>query len=493
MTTSSMEDAQSPAERFARELRALIGAPYPLLSIVTHEEERAVEAIRDTVSALGHTLALWDPGDTTEPADALRAVVAADPPAADVVVVLDSAALLGDSAVQRTVRRACGPMMASGRTLVFVSPRAITPEGLEREHVTLRFPLPGRDALETVLLRIAPWIPDAVDTETVSRAALGLTARQAERAFARVAEAAKQSPLDTAGWTEAVSREKRWLVAEGGAVEVHDEPGDLDQLGGLEALKQWAEERSRAFSDEARAFGLPAPRGLLLLGVQGCGKSSAAKAVAGTWSLPLLRLDLGAVFSGDAPPEPTLRRAMSAAEAMAPCVLWADEIEKGFAAGDPTTVRLLGTVLTWLQERHAPVFFVATANDVESLPPELLRRGRLDEVFFVDLPDVEARRDILAIHLRARGREPASFDLMTVAQTTKNYSGAELEQIVVAALHSAFARGRDLEQPDLEGAARTMVPLYALREAEIKALRAWAKDRARPAGIDRSLVDLFRR
>jgi SpoVK/Ycf46/Vps4 family AAA+-type ATPase len=178
---------------------------------------------------------------------------------------------------------------------------------------------------------------------------------------------------------------------------------------------------------------------------------------------------------------------------MAPCVLWVDEIEKGFPVGEAATTRLLGTLLTWLQEKTAPVFFVATANSVTDLPAELLRRGRFDEIFFVDLPDLEARREVLRVHLHARGRDADDYDTTAVAQVSKSFSGAELEQVVISALHAAFAAGRELRQQDLLDAAQVLVPLYELREAEVKALRAWAKNRARPAGHDRSLVDLFGR
>jgi SpoVK/Ycf46/Vps4 family AAA+-type ATPase len=275
-----------------------------------------------------------------------------------------------------------------------------------------------------------------------------------------------------------------------------------DDLGGLDSFKAWLAERVLAFLSGARRFGLPPPRGVMLLGVQGCGKSLAAKVVAGQLGAPLLRLDIARVRgagAGGLSAEESLARALHAAEAIAPVALWIDEIEKGFAGslagegGDSRTARLLGTFSTWLQERRGEVFVVATANDVRRLPPELLRRGRFDEIFFVDLPDPEARRAILAVHLRRAGRDPERFDLAALAGPCDGYSGAELEQVVVGALHRAFALGRDLENADLRRVAQDLVPLLRTYEEEIKALREWARGRARPAGRVEAVLDLFRR
>jgi SpoVK/Ycf46/Vps4 family AAA+-type ATPase len=238
----------------------------------------------------------------------------------------------------------------------------------------------------------------------------------------------------------------------------------------------------------------------MLLGVQGCGKSLSAKSVASRFGIPLLRLDLARVTSTHAgSAEEKLALSLSAAESIAPVVLWCDEIEKAFAgtagsdARDAAAFRLLGAFSTWLQERRSPVFVVATANDVTKLPPELLRRGRFDELFFVDLPDREARRCILTHHLRKRGREPEKFELDTLAEQCANYSGAELEQIVIGALHRAFAAKRDLTPGDLRRVARDIVPLSTTYEEQIKALREWATGRTRNAGRETAIIDLFQR
>jgi SpoVK/Ycf46/Vps4 family AAA+-type ATPase len=275
-------------------------------------------------------------------------------------------------------------------------------------------------------------------------------------------------------------------------------PERPEDLGGLSGFKGWLDERALAFDAGAERFGLPPPRGVLLVGVQGCGKSLAAKAAAARFGVPLLRLDLPRVL-GAAGAEESLARALEAAESIAPLALWVDEIEKGFAGtapgqgGDPRAARLLGAFSTWLQERKGAVFVVATANDVTRLPPELLRRGRFDELFFVDLPDAEARREILALHLARRGRSPEALDLASIADLASDYSGAELEQVVVGALHRAYALGRDVETGDLRRVAQDLVPLFKTYEEQIKALREWSRGRARTAGRTGAVVDLFRR
>jgi SpoVK/Ycf46/Vps4 family AAA+-type ATPase len=260
-------------------------------------------------------------------------------------------------------------------------------------------------------------------------------------------------------------------------------------VGGLQHLKAWLTRRGAAFSEAARRFGLPEPKGLLLLGVQGCGKSLTAKAVAGQWRLPLLRLDMGRIFSGlVGSSEENLRRAIRVAESVAPVVLWVDEIEKGLSGSQSSgqvdggvSARVFGGLLTWLQEKTAPVFVVATANRIDALPPELLRKGRFDEIFFIDLPTPRERRDILAIHVQKRRRDPKAFDLEALAARTEGFSGAELEAVLVSALYDAFAEGGELSQRHLERAVAETLPLSVTMREDIDQLRAWAATRTRPA------------
>ncbi|HXN82145.1 MAG TPA: AAA family ATPase, partial [Myxococcales bacterium] len=267
-------------------------------------------------------------------------------------------------------------------------------------------------------------------------------------------------------------------------------------VGGLDELKGWLTGRIGAFGEPARKFGLPAPKGLLLLGVQGCGKSLTAKAVASHWALPLLRLDVGRIFSSlIGSSEENLRKAIRVAESVSPAVLWIDEIEKGLAgsAGAAVTdsgvsARVFGALLTWLQEKTAPVFVVATANRIDALPPELLRKGRFDEIFFIDLPSAAERREIFRIHVAKRQRDPAAFDLDALSTAAEGFSGAEIEQAVVAGLYHAFGEGTDLRQGHVMKAVEESVPLSSTMGEDIGRLREWSKNRTRPASSAQRLA-----
>jgi hypothetical protein len=383
-----------------------------------------------------------------------------------------------------------------------VAPRLVLPDGLATETAVLRLPLPDEaelgatlDAVRAGAVAGAPPIPPEVRHRAVV-AARGLSETQARRAFSRALRADPELGPTGIG---TILEEKKRLLARDLGLELVDAPDGPEELGGLSTFKAWMEERALAFDADASQFGLPPPRGVLLVGVQGCGKSLAAKAAAARLGVPVLRLDLPRVLGSREGAEESLARALEAAEALAPVALWVDEIEKGFAGsapgqgGDARAARLLGAFSTWLQERRGPVFVVATANDVSRLPPELLRRGRFDELFFVDLPDVDARREILELHLRRRSRDPAAVDVGAIAEQCVEYSGAELEQVVVGALHRAYAQGRDLETSDLRRIAQDVVPLFRTYEEQIKALREWARGRARVAGRAGAVVDLFRR
>jgi SpoVK/Ycf46/Vps4 family AAA+-type ATPase len=319
------------------------------------------------------------------------------------------------------------------------------------------------------------------------QACLGLTEKEADNAIAKAIILARgRLDGDAIG---AVTAEKQQIIRKSGLLEFYDSSEQMGSVGGLKVLKEWLRKRVRAFNDDARAFGLPEPKGILLVGVQGGGKSLVAKAVANSWRLPLLRMDVGRLFASlVGSSEENLRGAIKLAESIAPVVLWVDEIEKGFAgvssssASDAgTAARVFGSFITWLQEKQAPVFVIATANDVSKLPPELVRKGRFDEIFFVDLPDVGERSDIWQIHLLKRNRDPSQFDQHTLAMASEGLSGAEIEQAVIAGLYEAFDQGRPLTMDDLLAVLQETIPLSRMMEEEIAALRGWAKQRARSA------------
>ena len=494
--------------RFVEELAELRRTGARLLYVVSEEEERAIALCR---AALGGEagVAVWsrrrglDPVDRAakDPRAALDALLgpgAGEKPLA--ALLLDFHHELEDRAVARHLRDLLPEFYPRRRCAVVIAPTLRLPEGLAAETTVLRLPLPDRDelggALGALVTARGASAAAAPALHALLGAAAGLTYTQAQRAFSRALHV--DPTLGERAVAIVTGEKQRLLAADRGLelIEVTERPEDL---GGLDGFKAWIGERALAFAHDARGFGLQAPRGVMLLGVQGCGKSLAAKAVAGLLRIPLVRLDLPSVLGSRDGAEEGLARALASAEAIAPVALWVDEIEKGFAGStpgqgaDPRAARVLGAFSTWLQERRSPVFVVATANDVTRLPPELLRRGRFDELFFVDLPDLEARRAILALHLQKRGRKPESFDLAAIAAGCDGYSGAELEQVVVGALHRAYALGREVETQDLRRLAQDLVPLYRTYEEQIKALREWSRGRARGAGREAAVVDLFRR
>ena len=290
-----------------------------------------------------------------------------------------------------------------------------------------------------------------------------------------------------------VFQTKKLTLRRSGVIECHDTRETIAEVGGMGVLKSWLAKRQRAFTAEAAEFGLPKPKGILLLGVPGCGKTLTAKACAGLWKLPLLRLDTGRVFSSAVgSSEENCRKALQLAEVAAPCILWIDEIEKALAGvgsssftDGGTAARVFATIATWLQEKTAPVFVIATANTVTSLPPELIRRGRWDEVFFLDLPGFQERREIFSIHLTKYGRDPAEFELDRLAEACPRYSGAEIEQAIVSALYDAFDENRALFTEDILGHIQTIIPLSKTMDESVQALRSWALTRARLASDER--------
>ena len=492
----------------AQEIAELWSAGTPIVYLVTAEEDRAIAFCEAAAASFEAKAAVWSAHRgleglapaAKEPSAFLDAFAKVQGPA--IAVALDFHLALRDPLVARKLRDLLPRLAGEGRCLAIVAPRLEVPEGLQGEVAAVRLPLPDDTELAALLDAVQaglahPAKPAPVAPEVRHRAlvaARGLSEAQARRAFTR---ALRHDPALGHAGAATIADEKKRLLSRDLGLELVGTAETPEDLGGLPGFKAWMEERALAFDPDASRYGLPPPRGVLLVGVQGCGKSLAAKAAAARLGVPILRLDLPRVLGASAAEE-SLQRALEAAEALAPVALWVDEIEKGFAGSSPAdgadarAARLLGAFSTWLQERKGPVFVVATANDVSRLPPELLRRGRFDELFFVDLPDLEARREILELHLRRRGREPSSVDVTAIAGLCGDYSGAELEQVVIGALHRAYALGRELETGDLRRVAQDVVPLFRTYEEQIKALREWARGRARIAGRAGAVVDLFR-
>jgi len=476
------------ASDFSNELQLHLRSDYRLIFIVTSEEERARGELRNACDRAGMTLLEpRTPGTLRDLSEQLDA--AGD--AGTVVLVND----LHRRLEQPDVLRLLADLDAGGgcqRRAVVLTPSFTVPQELEHLSAVLELPLPTREELADVLNSVCAatgvlLVED--DLEAMVRVGRGLTEGEARRAFTK---ALLGWPEDAPLAREAVEKDKRKALHRSNVLEHVDVTENFDRVGGMDQLKKWLESRRKAFSREAREFGLPVPKGLLLMGIQGCGKSLTAKAVAGFWNLPLVRLDLSAVY-GQPHPEESLRTALRTAEAMAPVVLWIDEIEKGFdIGGRGESARLLGGLITWLQEKQHEVFVVATANRVEALPPELPRKGRFDEIFFVDLPAPAERREILELHLRRRNLNPGDYDLEELVRRTDKFTGSELEQIIVSAMYGAFERGDAVTDADLRRALSNAVSLYETFEPEIKKLREWARKRARSASSDRSRIDYFK-
>lgn len=486
--------------RFVRDLRAFLRAPYAFIHLQTFEEDRAVALLRELAESDGRNLREWSAVTSFDgqPSNAefhKALAIIESSPRPGIFVCKDVAPFMSDPVVRRRMREMEGQLAAFHKTVVFLGPDAIVAPDLQKDITVIHLPLPDREALWRECETVFPETTFAeINREALVTGASGLTAREAHRAFHRVRLGYEESlnrgmPFDL---EKSIIREKQRLVASNDALEFFPLDVGMGDVGGLSELKSWLDERKRAFSPEAREFGLPHPRGMLLLGVQGCGKSLTAKVIGRHWGLPLLRLDLGAVFEGKRSPEEALRLALSTADALAPCILWMDEIEKGFRdTSEGGASRVLGSLLTWQQEKQSPVFLVATANQVDVLPPELLRKGRFDEIFFVDLPEIHERIEILRIHLTRRGRFFDDATLERLGQVTEYFSGAELEQIVVSGMYTAFAANRDLGVEDLEYAVKETVPLYRTYEEQIKGLRQWAEGRARRASRRRKVIDFF--
>lgn len=383
------------------------------------------------------------------------------------------------------------------KNIIFLSPRLVLPYDLQKDMVVMDFELPNKDQMMTLLDNLIeanqknPNLKidlSLEDKEILAKAALGLTHQEAENAYARAMVTYQKLDKHT---RDVIIDEKRQIIQKEGLLEFIKTKYIMKDVGGLDNLKKWLLKRQNAFLDSAKRYCLPDPKGILIAGVPGCGKSLIAKAVSEMWHIPLLRLDIGKIYSGVlGSSEENLRKSIKVAETMAPCILWIDEIEKGFGRASVTdggtSVRILGTFLTWLQEKKSSVFVVATANEIDQLPTELLRKGRFDEIFFVDLPTFVERREIFKVHLEKRlideevkGNLVINDELLNnLANRTEGFVGSEIENIVINGLFDAYYEKRSLTELDLVRAIKNMVPLSVTQEEHITAIREWAQTRA---------------
>ena len=476
-----------------------IRAGYAGLYLVSHEEQRVEAEFKAIAAHLSHGLYAWSSttglvntttGSAHDAYDPLEALTAITQLPDDSIVLLRDYHLFFDDPNPLLLRQLKDQLRAGkikGHTIAILGCRLKLPPELEREFIVVDYALPDATALETVLGGILQSTghqrPSPESVAALIDAARGLTTSEAEDAFAlSVVEKGELHPV-------VIAREKAQAVKKNGLLELIETQESLASIGGLDLLKDWLLKRREAFTPRAKTYGLPMPKGVLMLGIPGCGKSLTAKATASVFGVPLLRLDAGRIFAGlVGQSESNLRAVIQTAEAIAPCVLWIDEMEKGFAGSRSsgstdggTSSRVFGSFISWMQEKRSPVFIVATANDVSQLPPEMLRKGRWDELFFVDLPTREEREIIWKIQIEKFHRDPLNFDLQQLAKATDSLTGSEIEQVFIEALYRAFEREEEPSDLTIGEVLVDFVPLSKLMGESMTALRSWAKGRARPA------------
>jgi len=484
------------------DLELLLRSRVPLITVETRDEQRVTQLFSRMGIKLAMPVMSWTATTglqridfeavpqkhASEPRQALGQIKATDTPG--IYLLLDLHPYLEDPYNVRLLKEIALDYHRLGHTLVLVSHELELPPELEAFSARFSLSLPGPEQLEAIVREEAGhWSKanhgskvrtDRKTLQLVIAQLRGLTTADSRRIIRSVVHddgAISKEDL------ERVTQARYRLLETSGALSCEFDSTEFADVGGLQGLKRWIKLRRNPFLENNNSS--DAPRGILLVGVQGGGKSLAAKAVAGMWQLPLLRLDFGTLYNkffGET--ERNLREALQAAEAMAPCVLWIDEIEKAIASGDydsGTSRRILGNLLTWMSERTAPVFIVATANVIEHLPPELIRKGRLDEIFFVDLPDAATRAEIFAIHLRKRDHKPMEFDLLELAKLSEGFSGAEIEQAIVAATYLAREQQALMNTAHIRTEIGQTRPLSQVMAEKVARLRSWARDRTVPA------------
>lgn len=504
----------SAAKRQMSEIEVLIRARYPLIYVISWEEQRVLEDVSRIAARLDKKVFEWSintglvPAGTSVQSQKHRDTATQDPLVAlgNVIEHVDPALYIfkdfhpflkcQNMSIIRRLREVASSLKNTYKTIIIVSPMFEMPPELEKDLTIIDFDLPKEKDLSKLLAHIIGEVKDNPKLnvnvapqirEQIIHALLGLTLTEAENVLAKTL-------VQNRGLNEKslsiINTEKKQIIRKNGLLEYYDADESMESVGGLDELKNWLKKRSVVFSDQARNFGLPAPKGVLLLGVQGCGKSLMAKTISNIWQLPLLRFDVGRVFGSlVGSSEQNMRRAIQVAESVSPVVFWIDEIDKAFrgargsgAATDAgTSSRVFSTFLTWLSEKKTPVFVVATANDVTALPPELLRKGRFDEIFFVDLPYFKERKEIFRVHLSKRKMDPSKFDLEALARSSAGYSGAEIEEAIVNGMFNVFYEKAELTTERVLESIQQTVPLSKTMSEDIDGLRKWAAGRARQA------------
>jgi len=477
---------------FSDELILLLKARYPLIYISTQEEDRLEYIIRKSVqNLLSRGIFTWDFVDgyslnvnsnnvaKRNPLQALEFIETFVPETANVFILKDFQKFFNDIAVSRKLRNLVRVLKIQPKTIIIIASNITIPEELRDIITIIQFKLPQLDEIKNELEKLLKSLNQQIDYkffELLAQACQGLSLERIRRVLAKTI--ATYKIIDERS-INLVLKEKSQLISQTEILEFWPATEKLSYIGGLDNLKSWLKKRSNSFSEQATNYGLPIPRGLLLVGIQGTGKSLTAKAIANDWKLPLLRLDVGRLFGGFVgESEERVRQMTQISEALAPCILWIDEIDKAFkeSKGDSgTTNRVFSTFLTWLSEKKSPVFIVATANDISSLPLEIIRKGRFDEIFFIGLPTFEERKMIFQIHLSMlRPDTWHDYDINLLTTNSENFSGAEILQSIIEGMHFAFYEKREFTTNDILLGIQQIIPLAQVDEEKIEKLQNWA-------------------
>ena len=480
----------------AEQIRSAITGRYPVTYLQTWEENRVIqilEAYATKMFGSAESVHTWDCVDgfskngMPEANDALQALrTVIDSPGKAFFVLKDFSSFMNDPAVCRALRDAYYELQNKDKFLFLVSPQVVIPETLRKEILLIEIGLPDEDELLRVVKKVQQSYPQlSLENDLISQVAFalrGLTLNEASHILHRIFRSKK---TEGASAMNEIFAEKEMIVKKSGYLEFVPPKYDLDSIGGLDNFKDWLVRRQQLFSKKALDDGMPVPRGILLMGMSGCGKSLSAKTIATIWKVPLFRLDMSLVFSGMyGNPELAFHQALKTVEAVAPAVLWIDEIENSLGMDEGQTggnAHVFSTFLTWMQEKPPMVFVAATANRIQALPAEVIRKGRFDQVFFIDLPNDEERKQIFQIHLQRNGADPAKFDLVFLSAVTKGWNGAEIEQAIISARVDAYHEGRSLTIDDITRNTSRTIPLSKTMEDQIKKIRSWAFTRATPA------------
>ena len=505
-------------------IKDMLKAFYPVLYLTSFEYDRTKQKIEGIINVLrseGKDVRIFnwncvdglrglngdkpqpvinkDGEEIVEPEEVLKYILNDKDASKDVFVLEDFNNYIEEENVKYYIRSIAERARHTNTHAIILSAVYKLPVELEKYVTVLNIPLPDRFDMEKTLGVVERQCKINLSMEMRNRmvdAALGMTSMEADLAFCLAA--VKDDLGQNAPYT--VSSEKEQIIKKSGILDYFPKNENLKDVGGMEILKDWLFKRQKAYEKKARDFGLQEPKGLLLLGVPGCGKSLTAKSIASFWNMPLLRLDIGKVYQGlVGSSEDNIRKAIATAEAVAPCVLWIDEIEKGLngvqssgSTDGGVTSRIFSTILTWMQEKTSPVFVVATANNINLLPPELLRKGRFDEIFFVDLPTAKERENIFSIHLQKKGQDPSQYPVGMLGKKTEGFNGAEIEECIKEAMFAAYVDNPEnpvLKASHIMDAISETVPLSTTMKEQISALRSWATTRAKNASSEAVVED----